>query len=93
MSEPINGNININSDWTVTYISNTDFNGIDHLTYKVQDNDRGLSNEAVVTVTVIEVNDTPIAYSQSLITEEDTPLSITLTGNDVDGDVLNYAYK
>jgi hypothetical protein len=36
------------------------------------------------------VNDIPVAEAQSLVTDEDTPLAIVLSGSDVDGDALNY---
>jgi len=52
-----------------------------------------LTDTAVIKVTVRippVLNNPPIADSQTLITEEDTPLAITLTANDDDGDQLNY---
>ena len=35
------------------------------------------------------VNDPPVAIAQSVATNEDTTLGITLTGSDIDGDILN----
>jgi hypothetical protein len=43
-----------------------------------------------VTISVTPVNDAPIASDQSVTTPEDTPVAITLTGSDVDGDSLTY---
>ena len=44
-----------------------------------------------VTVTVNTINAKPIANNQSLVTNEDTPLSITLTGSDADaGQSISY---
>jgi uncharacterized repeat protein (TIGR01451 family) len=41
-------------------------------------------------LTVNPVNDAPVANSQSVTTNEDTPKAITLTGSDVDSSSLNY---
>ena len=49
------------------------------------------SLSGTVTVTISNVNDTPIAtYSKTLAVVEDTAASDTLTGTDVDGDALQY---
>ncbi len=37
------------------------------------------------------VNDTPVADNQTVSTDEDTPVAITLTASDVDGDSLTYS--
>src|SRR5690606_14845139 len=37
------------------------------------------------------VQSTPLAYDQSLSTNADTPLAITLTAMDADGDVLTFS--
>ena len=39
---------------------------------------------------LLRVNSPPLAQPQSLVTDEDAPLVILLTGNDPDGDSLNY---
>ena len=44
-----------------------------------------------VEVTVIPVNDPPIANDQSATAQEDTPLPITVTASDPDGDLLTYS--
>ena len=48
------------------------------------------SNTATVSITVSTVNDPPVANDQALETDEDTPLPLTLTGSDVEGDTLTY---
>ncbi|MCX6895618.1 MAG: Ig-like domain-containing protein, partial [Verrucomicrobia bacterium] len=72
-----------------TYLPATNFFGTDTFTYRVND---GVNNSGVATVTinVSPVNDAPIAYSQTLTNGEDLPLSITLTGSDVDGPTTNF---
>ena len=67
-----------------------DFNGTDTFSFVARDA-FGMSAPAVATITVIAVNDAPTANPQSLVTDEDTALAITLTGLDVDGDALTFA--
>ncbi|MDP3848947.1 MAG: Ig-like domain-containing protein, partial [Luteolibacter sp.] len=45
-------------------------------------------DEATISITVNPVNDDPLANAQSLATDEDAALPVTLTGGDVDGDSL-----
>ncbi len=42
-------------------------------------------------VTVTRINHPPVANAQSVTTDEDTAVAITLTGSDADGDPLSYA--
>ncbi|MBK1810420.1 tandem-95 repeat protein [Clostridium sp. YIM B02505] len=83
------GTLNINLDGTFTYTPNKDFNGQDSFTYKVND---GTVDSALATViiNISPVNDAPIAYGQSLNVDEDNVLNDTLTGFDIDGDMLSY---
>jgi hypothetical protein len=48
------------------------------------------SVEATISITVLPLNDAPLAISQSLETNEDTPLNILLTGSDIDGDEITF---
>ena len=48
------------------------------------------SDTATVSITVNPVNDAPTANNISVITQEDEPVSISLTGSDPDGDLLTY---
>ncbi len=56
----------------------------------VTDND-GLSATDSVVISVSNVNATPVASDQSISTDENTAVSITLTGSDTDGDDLTYS--
>ena len=92
-SFPLRGQITVNGDGTITYTPDPNFAGIDSLTYTVDDDDGTTSNVATVVITVINVNDPPVAIDESYVTDEDTPLSIIapgLLGNDldIDGDAL-----
>ena len=51
----------------------------------------GLWYEESFVITVLDVNDAPVANEQTVSTPEDTALAITLTGSDQDGDALTYA--
>ena len=68
---PANGSIINNNDGTVTYNPNQDFNGIDSLFFKVEDNDIDSnnnleSNEARVLITINPVNDPPVLSLDNL---------------------------
>jgi hypothetical protein len=71
------------------YSPNANFNGSDSFTFKTNDK-RADSKTATVSITVNAVNDAPTANNGSVMTREDKPVSITLTGNDPDGDLLTY---
>lgn len=73
----------------VTYMPRDNFFGSDSFAFNVND---GLvdSPEATVSIEVLPVNDAPIADSQSVSTNENTPLAITLTGFDEENDPLSY---
>jgi len=88
-SNPANGSLILNPNGSFQYTPDADFNGLDSFTYRAND---GLANSniATVSINVAPLNDTPVADPQSIITAEDTSISITLTGSDEDGDPLTY---
>ncbi|UCD37354.1 MAG: tandem-95 repeat protein [Fidelibacterota bacterium] len=90
VTQGANGAVTINTDGTVTYTPNANFNGSDSFGYTVSDGNGG-SDDATVSITVTAVNDSPIADDQSLTTNEDVAVSITLTGSDPDGDLLSFS--
>ncbi len=49
------------------------------------------SAPATIEITVVPVNDVPVAQAQSVTTAEDASVTITLTATDADGDSLTYA--
>jgi len=74
---------------TVSYTPTLNFNGLDSFKFKVSAS--GLdSDEVDVNITVNPVNDAPVANPQSVVTDEDTPLGIFLTGSDVDSASLSF---
>src|SRR6185295_2950192 len=54
-------------------------------------NDGLLSSTDTVIVTVNRANLPPVADSQTVVTDEDTPLDIVLTGSDPDGDTNTFS--
>lgn len=76
---------------SITYTPNTNFNGSDSFTYKVNDGSAD-SNIATASITVNAVNDKPIADSKSVSTEKNTALTITLTGSDADGCIASSTF-
>ncbi|RYD72678.1 MAG: tandem-95 repeat protein, partial [Verrucomicrobiaceae bacterium] len=69
------------------YHPQPDFHGVDTFVYVANDGAAD-SLPATVTIQVTPVNDAPQAHPQGLTTREDTPLSIVLSGSDIDGDSL-----
>jgi VCBS repeat-containing protein len=88
-SDGAHGTVEVNSDGTVTYIPEANFNGTDSFTYSIEDGQGGRNN-ATVTVTVAPVNDAPVAEADAVATSEDTAVTYNVLGNDsdVDGDSL-----
>jgi len=89
VSGPASGNLTLNANGSFSYTPASNFNGPITFTYKANDGFID-SNTATVTITVNPINDVPVANSQSVSTNEDTNVGITLTASDVDGDSLSY---
>ena len=73
----------------LTYQPSKDFVGEDLFTYEVSDGQLK-SKIAIVTITVTPVNDPPVVQNATVMTEEDTPVSLELSGEDSDGDPLEF---
>lgn len=73
----------------LTYTPDHDYFGPDSFAFRVFDG-LATSDPAAISIHVVPVNDPPIAYSQSTATSEDTPLPITLTALDVDGNAFTW---
>ncbi len=66
-----------------------DFYGLVTVPVLVTD-DRGATNPAAIYITVIPVNDPPVAQNATFTTAEDTALNNTVSGSDVDGNELEF---
>jgi hypothetical protein len=83
-----NGTV-VNNGVNVTFTPTRDFNGDASFEYQVSDGRGGLSGFALVTITVVPVNDTPVAVADSASTDEDIALVLAATdllANDTDVD-------
>ena len=90
VSGPAHGSVSLNSNGSLTYTPNANYNGGDSFTYKVSDG-RGGEDTATVNITVNAVNDAPVADNQSVSTNEDTDKGITLTATDAENDPLTFS--
>lgn len=72
------------------YTPDADYNGPDSFTYSATDSS-GHTTTSTVQINVASVNDAPTAASQSVSTNEDVAVGITLSGTDVDGLIASYA--
>ncbi|HEX5218075.1 MAG TPA: Ig-like domain-containing protein, partial [Verrucomicrobiae bacterium] len=73
----------------LVYTPATNFSGADAFAYEASDGQTN-SLPALVMLSVVPVNDAPVAENQSPATDEDTPVAIEFTGNDVEGDPLTF---
>jgi len=85
-----NGVLEFLADGSFNYTPDPDWYGVDSFTYDVYD-DTTLIGTAEVTITVYSINDKPVAFPQSFVINENTTLSIELTGFDVESSVLTYS--
>ena len=83
---PANGTLEITADGVFFYTPNENYSGEDSFTYAIVSVD-GQVSTATVSLSVVPVNDAPIAQDDQLICPEDESLtSIDLVANDVDPD-------
>ncbi len=74
----------------LTYSPAANFTGADSFTFRVNDGSVN-SATATISITVTALNDAPIATGNSVMTAQDTPLPITLTGTDPDANSLTFS--
>ncbi len=92
VDDPADGWLTDLSGSSVTYHPNPNFHGGDSFTYRVKDTSNAYSGPATVNITINSVNDPPDPggwYSESLEGLSMGPLSVS--GSDVDGDVVSYS--
>lgn len=74
----------------LTFTPAKDWNGTTSLTYRAQDTAGAWSAPVTITVVVRPVNDPPVVTNRSLVLDEDTVGSLTLTATDVDSTIFTY---
>ncbi|WP_321529807.1 tandem-95 repeat protein [uncultured Desulfuromonas sp.] len=90
-----NGSLTLNADGTFTYTPDTNFNGNDSFVYQISDGAGGTA-QATAYITVIPVNDAPVAADDFYSTNEDVALvvdgtidpTVLANDNDLDLDTL-----
>jgi Ca2+-binding RTX toxin-like protein len=92
VSNATNGSVVISNSAVpaFTYTPNSNYNGTDSFTYKVNDGTID-SSTATVTITTSNVDNTPAAANGTLTATEDTTTTGTLLGTDPDSDPLTYS--
>ena len=89
-----NGTVTFSADGTITYTPNPNFNGTDVISYRISDGNGGFSTAQVI-VTVVAVNDPPVASQISDKIDSDGEAGISLDVKpfftDADHDTLTYA--
>jgi VCBS repeat-containing protein len=93
VSGATNGQAELNGAGNVLFTPAPNFNGLASFHYTVCDNgtpEKCYEGTATVLVTVIAVNDRPVADDQLVKTNEDTAKLITLSATDVDNGSLTY---
>lgn len=85
---PSLGSVTINTDGTVSYLHNGSEYSSDSFAYTVADQKGKVSNMATVNITVIPVNDAPIAANDSANVFIGANVTIPVIANDVDVDSI-----
>jgi len=87
---PQHGQVSVAADGSFTYTADANYNGTDSFTYKVNDGELD-SAIATVMLTIIPVNDAPVASTIAATLLEDGRITLNLfdSGSDVDGDPLS----
>ncbi|BES64416.1 hypothetical protein SANA_08550 [Gottschalkiaceae bacterium SANA] len=97
--EPETGSLTLRSNGTFDYTSPTDFYGDVSFQVKVTDNgdqedETLLFDEAIITIVVRNVQDSPDLSGDTTETKEDTPVEGTVTARDSDpDDILTYSIE
>jgi hypothetical protein len=88
VTQPFHGTLSGTAP-NITYSPNANYNGTDNFTFKANDG-QGDSNIASVSITIIPVNDPPVARARVFTTQEDVAINKTLSAVDSDGNGLTY---
>ena len=86
-TQPANGTVTVNPDGSFTYTPNLNWTGTDTYTYRVCDDGSPVAcDQGNVSIVVIPADDPPLAGDDVDATDEDTPVTVTVLGNDTDPD-------
>lgn len=82
-TQPAKGTAVLNADKTITYTPNLNTNGSDSFTYTISDGNGG-TDTATVSLSVIPVNDPPVAVADTATVIEEGTVTIPVAANDTD---------
>ena len=86
-SAPTRGTVVNNGNGTVTYTPTTNLVGADSFSYTVRDNLNAISNTATVSISVLSVNQPPVANNDTAaLASGSGPVTISVLANDTDFD-------
>ena len=88
VTPPAKGCLNLIATNRFLYTPTPNGNGLDYFTFSVSDG--RLCSTNTVHITIQPVDDAPVAGSQTVTTDEDTPVAVGLTALDVEGDGLAF---
>ncbi|MEE2933475.1 MAG: tandem-95 repeat protein, partial [Pseudomonadota bacterium] len=91
-TQPKYGSISVANNGAYVYTPNANYYGSDEFTYRVSDGNGG-STLGKVSLTIVNINDAPVALDSVANGLEDAALSGSLRATDIDGDVLKYSLK
>gem|GEM_PF-1268054 len=80
-----NGTPTLQTDDKINYSPNADYDLTDSFTYTITDA-TGDASTATVNITIIPVNDAPVAIDNTSNTTQNTPITFNVTSNDTDVD-------
>ncbi|MBQ4835874.1 Ig-like domain-containing protein [Pseudoalteromonas luteoviolacea] len=90
VSSPSKGNVTIESMGSILYVHTGTAVGTDSFSYQVSDNDGLQSNIAIVTITIVEPDTTPVAVADVATLDKNTSVMIdVLSNDDAKGQTLN----
>jgi VCBS repeat-containing protein len=92
VSGPTNGTLTLNSNGAFSYTHNGSETTSDSFTYKVNDGTVD-GNTVTVTIGVTPLNDAPETNALTVSGNEDTLVTISLAGSDIDGTVAGFVIK
>jgi len=92
IKQPIHGTLKILND-KVVYQPYKNYFGKDGFSYTIKDKSGALSNEAIVDITILPVNDAPVAVDDNVTLDNQKAVSIDVLKNDFDIDSDKTALK
>jgi hypothetical protein len=91
VTNPAHGTVSTGTGSTRTYTPASGYSGADSFTYKANDGTVD-SNTATVSITVSAATNTaPVADNKTVTTSANTPVTVTFTATDADGNSLTYS--